>query len=140
MKRSLSLIAAIAGLLAAACEAKAGGRTDHLFTVETKSPGTVAAGGKATAEIQIKVKPEGHISEEAPLKVKLAPKNAQVAKDKLAKSDATYKDGGASVPVPFTAGADKGAASIDADVSFYICAKEICEKHDRKVSIPVTVQ
>ncbi|MGC4116590.1 MAG: hypothetical protein QM765_18865 [Myxococcales bacterium] len=138
MKSALSVVVAVGVLLSAAC-ARAGGKTDGLFTVETKSPGKVAAGEKGTAEIQIKVKPDGHISDEAPLKAKVSGKNVQPAKDKLAKSDAVYKDGGATLPLPFTA-TEKGAGSLDADLSFYMCSKEIREKHERKVTIPVTVQ
>ena len=44
MKRTLSIAAAAAALLVVACEAKAGGKTDHLFTVEARSPGKVGAG------------------------------------------------------------------------------------------------
>jgi hypothetical protein len=117
----------------------AAGKTDGLFTVEPKGPGKVAVGEKGTAQIEIKVKPEGHISDEAPLKAKVSGRNVQPAKEKLAKSDAVYKDGGATLALPFTATA-KGAGSLDADLSFYMCSKDICERHERKVSIPVTVQ
>ena len=138
MKNLLSVVVAASVVLGAAC-AQAGGKTDNLFSLETKGPGKVAAGEKGSAEIVIKVKPEGHISDEAPLKAKVAGKNVQVAKEKLAKSDAVYKDGGASLALPFTA-TEKGDGTIDADLSFYMCSKEICEKQERKVSIAVTVQ
>lgn len=138
MKSTLSVMVAMAVLLGVSC-ARAGGKTDNLFTVEAKGPEKVASGQKGSAEIQIKVKPDGHISNEAPFKAKVAGKNVQVTKDKLAKSDAVYKDGGASVSLPFTA-TEKGTGSIEADLSFYMCSKEICEKQERKVSIPVTVQ
>ncbi|HEY3449130.1 MAG TPA: hypothetical protein VGK67_22425 [Myxococcales bacterium] len=138
MKSALSMAVVAVVLLGSAC-ARAGGKTDGLFTVESKGPGKVATGEKGTAEIQIKVKPDGHISDEAPLKAKVAGKNVQPSKEKLSKSDATYKDGGATLAVPFTA-TEKGAGSLDADLSFYMCSKEICEKQERKVSIPVTVQ
>lgn len=138
MKSVLALVAVVAVTLGASC-ARAGGKTDGLFTVESKSPGKVASGEKATAEIQIKVKPEAHISDEAPFKAKVSGRNVTPAKDKLGKSDAVYKDGGATVALPFTA-TDKGAGSVEADLSFYMCSKEICEKQERKVSIPVTVQ
>jgi hypothetical protein len=117
------------------------GKTDNLFTLESKAtPDKLAPGAKGSVAIEIKVKPEGHISDEAPFKATLAAKNLQLAKDKLAKSDAVYKDRGATVSLPFTAGAEKGAASVDASLTFFICSKEICERHERKLSIPVTVQ
>ena len=137
--RSMLSVAVVAVVMMGASCARAGGRTDHLFSVETQGPGKVAAGQKGTAEIQIKVKPDGHISEEAPLKAQVAGKNLHPGKDKLAKSDAVYKDGGATLSVPFTA-TQKGEGALQADVTFYMCSKDICEKQERKVSIPVTVQ
>ncbi|MBI5546433.1 MAG: hypothetical protein HY901_21330 [Deltaproteobacteria bacterium] len=136
MKRVLSSLTAAGILLAAAC-AQAG-KTDNLFTVETKSV-PVKAGEKGKAEVQIKVKPEGHISNEAPFKATVTGKNVKLEKDKLAKPDAVYKDGGASAAIPFTAG-EKGEGTVEADLTFFMCSKEICERHQRKVSIPVTVQ
>jgi len=139
MKSTLSMAVVAGSLLAAGC-AYAGGKTDGLFTVETQGPGKVAVGAKGSAAIVIKVKqPEAHISDEAPLKAKVSGKNVQVAKEKLAKSDAVYKDGGASLEVPFT-GSEKGSGAVEAELTFYVCAKEICERQERKVSIPVTVQ
>ena len=139
MKRSLILLAA-AGLLASPALALAG-KTDNLFTVEAKAtPDKLAPRAKGTAVIEIKVKPAGHISDEAPFKGTLTAKNAQVAKDKIVKADAVYKDRGATVTLPFTAGADKGEAVIEASLKFYICSEEICEPHENKVKIPLTVQ
>lgn len=136
MKRLCSTVSVALVLLVSACALA--GKTDGLFTVEPK-PATAKAGEKGTAEIVFKVKPEGHISNEAPLKVTLTATNATLAKDKLTKSDAVYKDGGATVPVAFTAGT-KGEASIEASLVFFMCSKDICERHERKVTVPVTVQ
>jgi ABC-type uncharacterized transport system YnjBCD substrate-binding protein len=134
----------VSGILFAAvtlaCGSSLAGKTDGMFTVEAKaSPDKLAAAAKGTVEIVVKVNPEGHISNEAPLKVSLAVKNVQIAKEKYTKADAVYKDGGAALSVPFTAG-EKGAATVDAEMTFFICSKEICEKHEKKLSIPVTVQ
>ncbi len=136
MKRFLTCLSAAAVLLTAACAVA--GKTDNLFTVDAPAV-TAKAGEKARAQIVIKVKPEGHISNEAPLKATLTAKNATLEKEKLAKADATYKDGGAVLPVDFTAGT-KGEGSLEANLVFFMCSKEICERHERKLTLPVTVQ
>ena len=136
MKVALSLAAAVSALLCAPL-ARAG-KTDHLFTVEVP-PAASKAGEKGTAQLRIQVKPEGHISDEAPLKATLKGKNVALDKEKLGKSDAVYKDGSASMTIGFTAQAP-GAGTIDADLTFYICSKEICERQERRVTIPVTVR
>jgi len=139
MKRASSILVALGLALGPTCALA--GKTDNLFTIESiAAPDKLAPGAKGSAQFVIKVKPEGHISDEAPLKGTLTAKNAQLEKDKIVKADAVYKDGGASMSVPFTAGAEKGAASIEANLTFFICSKEICERHERKLVVPVTVQ
>lgn len=138
MRRFLSILVATAMCLAGS--AALAGKTDAMFTVEGKAtPAALAPGQKGTAELAIRVKKGAHISDEAPFKGTLVSKGVTVEKDTLAKSDGTYEGGSATFRVPFTAGSEKGAASIDGTLAFYICSQTLCEAQKRAIRIPVTV-
>lgn len=116
-----------------------GKATDKSFTLEGKAE-AVPAGEKGTATIAIKLAPEAHIEKRAPLSVKLDAQGVQVDKPKLGNADARYDERGATLAVPFDAGKAAGEGKIRADVSFYVCLKDLCEKQDRSVVIPVQVK
>jgi hypothetical protein len=116
------------------------GQTDNLFTIESAAtPAELAAGEKGTVRLGIKVKSEGHIDPQAPFKAVLTAKGLKLEKEKLGRKDAVHQADGASFEVPFVAEV-KGEDSVDAELSFYICVKQICEHQKRNVSVPVKVK
>ena len=131
-----SILFATALLLASAADAG----NDTLYALEaTASPKALQEGGKGSISLEIKSKEGAHVSAEAPLKVTLAGTNVKIEKDKLSRADA--QPGTAESPkfvIPFTALA-KGAASVDADVVFFICTENLCERQAKKISVPLTV-
>jgi hypothetical protein len=139
MRIALLFAAFAAMTLPAAC-AKAGGQTDNLYGVETRStPGEVKAGEKGQAEIKIRVKDGAHISEEAPLKIALSGKNVKLEKQQLSKADQAKQPDGPKFEVPFTA-EQAGQGSVECDMTFYVCTEKLCERQTKKISIPVSVK
>jgi hypothetical protein len=134
MSRTLGI--AVASLLLAGAA-----RADEVRKYELKIPAATAkAGAKSKASLQIAVAPGSHVSDEAPLKIVLKSTSLKLEKEKLTQADVA--DGKGSSPrfdIPFTA--DKaGAQTIEGDATFIVCTKELCEREQEHVSIPVNVQ
>lgn len=109
------------------------------YSIET-APLKVKAGEKARASFRIVAAAPSHVSDEAPLKVALTSPTLKLEKDKLGKEDAV--DGKGQSPkfeVPFVA-EKKGPATIEANVTFILCNKELCSRETEKVAMSVDVQ
>lgn len=80
------------------------------------------------------------IHPQAPLEVKLSePDGIQLEKRKLGRGDVADKE--AKDPALSTAvsGRKAGSYSVDADVSFFLCTDEWCQRMTDRVSIPMKV-
>ncbi len=139
----MKILAAVAvSLLAAACFAQA---PDVGGLYEVSSEGSsqkVKAGEKGKLVITFKTKDGSHISDEAPLKIEVASKEAKLEKDKLtladsvAKKEAGVKYVDPRFEVPFTV-ASAGKASIDAKLTFFICTDKVCARQQKTLNVPV---
>lgn len=123
-----------------ACSVAFAGETDVGALYELSAAGTparVKAGGKGTFKLEIRPRGEAHISDEAPLKVELSGKHLKLAKDKLARADASSP----SAPrfeVPFTA-ESAGAGAVEVKATFFVCTANLCERQQKVLSVPVAV-
>lgn len=135
-----AVIAIAAGVLAAALapEVRANEAEKH-YSIETQALPAVAPGAQGKAEIKIKMKAPAYISNEAPFKVALSAKNLKLEKQKLGRDDAEHLEDGPVIRVPFTAG-EAGKAELQADMTFFVCTKTLCERQKKTVTIPVEVK
>ena len=136
------LAAVCSALLAAACYAQAPD-VAGLYDVSTDgSSQKVKAGEKGKLVITFKTKDGSHISDEAPLKIEVASKEAKVEKDKLTLADnVAKKEAGAKYvdprfEVPFTVAA-AGKASIDAKLTFFVCTDKVCARQQKTMTVAV---
>src|SRR4051794_14408375 len=117
------------------------------FSVKTDgSTQKVAAGKQGTLKITFHTEQDAHISNEAPLTIKLSGKDLTPGKATLHYADSLAKpnEGGKQYPdprfeVPFTV-QTKGQGSVDAQMSFFVCTEKVCARQTRTVSLPVEVQ
>lgn len=136
MRRAIAAAAGVFALAASGFAAADGGA--KLFSIETQKS-EVAAGAAGRVGILIKTKRGAHVSAEAPLKINLTAKGLKLSKEKLVGGDAVEGKGASPrFEVPFVAEA-KGPATVDADLTFFICTEKLCERQASKVTIPVTV-
>ncbi len=95
------------------------------------------AGESGKLIIAITPKNGAHISDEAPLKIELSSRESTFAKNKLSLADAVQK----SEPrfeIPFTPTA-QGPTSVEAKMTFFVCAEKQCTRQTRTLSFPVEV-
>ena len=106
----------------------------------SKTTKAVAKGKKGRFVLEIKTAPGFKVSQDAPLKVKLASDGVSLAKSSLKAKDATKKKFTApTFNVPFT-GKNVGKTSIAMNATFFVCDVEICERKTAKLSVPVSVR
>jgi len=124
------------GILALAATAGA----DEAKKYEVKvTPATAKVGAKSTAKFQIDAAPGSHVSDEAPLKISLKAEGLELGKDKLTTADIVEGKGASpKFEVPFTA-TKPGQDAIEAKATFIVCTKELCEREQEQIRIPVTV-
>jgi hypothetical protein len=135
MKRVLIL-----ALFAAACTAHAE-KKDKVYTVETATdPSAVAAGSQAVFQITITPKAPWVLKTTTPMKITLEGSDGvKLAKKKLSNKDITdAKNAAKSVKAGFEA-THKGSQHIDADMSFFLCTEEICQRYTDKAGAEFTV-
>lgn len=131
-------MAIVVGALAVASAAWAGEAKKY----EVRAPAVTAkAGEKGTASLKIEAAAGSHVSDEAPLKIILkTSEGVKVEKEKLTTADiAEGKGASPTFKIPFTA-ANAGAQKIDAQATFIVCTKELCEREVENVTIPVDVK
>ena len=104
------------------------------------SSGEVRVGEDGVIKLVLVPKNGTKIQPQAPLEVKLSePEGVVLEKRKLGRGDLADKD--AEQPSLSTSlrGQKAGSYSIDADVSFFLCTDEWCQRMTDRVSIPVKV-
>ncbi|MBS2027061.1 MAG: hypothetical protein JST54_04070 [Deltaproteobacteria bacterium] len=125
------------GVLLAANVARADDAKKYELKIE---PGTAKVGAKGKAAVKINVAAGSHVSEDAPMKFVLKAEGVKLDKEKLTQADVIEGKGASpKLEIPFTA-EKAGAAKIEADATFIVCTKELCEREQEHLSIPVNVQ
>jgi hypothetical protein len=112
--------------------------TWHLDTSATTS--TVNQGQKGKVALAIMTKEGIHVSPDAPLKIELTSNGLKLDKATLAHADAV--DPKAPQPrfeVPFVA-EQKGAQTVDANMTFFVCSEKWCLRQKEKVTLKVDVK
>jgi hypothetical protein len=106
----------------------------------------VPAGKKGTLVLEIQSLKGAHVSDEAPLKIKLsgtgavAPEKAQlVYADSVRKPSASVKYPDPRFEVPL-ATQGKGPGTVEANMVFFVCTDQACLRQQKTVSVPVTVE
>ncbi len=135
--------AILAGLLGAALACHAAADEDPAkgtWRIDTSaSSASVAQGQKGKVAIAIVCKEGVHVSPDAPLKIELASTGLKLDKAALVHADAV--DPKAEQPkfeVPFVAD-KKGAQTVDANMSFFVCTPKWCLRQKDKVTVKVDV-
>jgi hypothetical protein len=117
------------------------GRADGAKRYKIEAPAAQAkVGAKSTATLRIVASEGSHVSDEAPLKIALKGDGVKLDKELLHTAD--IADGRGASPrfdLPIT-GDRKGDATITAEMTFIVCTKELCEREQEQVTIPVRVQ
>ena len=104
-------------------------------------PAPVATGKPCQYKLSITPKAPWALKTSTPLKVKLAATpGLKLGKHVLTWQDATESQGDARAVQAGCEGVSAGQQTVDADVSFFLCTEEICQRHVDKVTLPVQVQ
>lgn len=100
----------------------------------------VRKGKDGTFAMSIKPADGYKVSNEAPLKIKLASKGLGLEKSMLKTKDAKEKwEKSPSFAVGFSA-KESGPQTIDVKATFFVCDVKICERKSEKLSVPVSVR
>jgi len=135
----MSAAALLLGLALSASPAAEGADKKYDISFEGTTS-EVQVGKSGTFAIAIKPKEGFKVSNEAPLKIKLASSGLALKKKVLKTKDAKEKwDKSPAFAVPFSADKD-GAQTIDVNATFFVCDIKICERKTEKVSVPVSVR
>lgn len=111
------------------------------YAIETAGTTTKLKPG-AAGQLKVAIKPaEGHyISPEAPLKVTLAGESVTVAKTTVGRADLDDpKSKAPSFKVALTAPAKAADGKVSADLTFFLCNENLCERRTEKVTVAVSV-
>ncbi|MBF5041184.1 hypothetical protein FGE12_02210 [Aggregicoccus sp. 17bor-14] len=139
----LLVLALLAPLRAVAGEPAAAPGSRFELSTEGSSL-RLRAGERGVFVLTVKTRGGAHVSDEAPLKLLLQSAQLTPAKTRLGQADsvARKQPGEAYVDprfeVAFTA-PRPGRASLDAQLTFFLCMEERCERMERSVSLPVEV-
>lgn len=134
----MSAAALVLGLFMAATPVADGADKKYEITFEGTTK-DVKMGKDGTFAIAIKPMPGFKVSNEAPLKIKLASAGLELKKKLLRTKDAKEKwDKSPAFAVNFGAPA-AGQQTIDVNATFFVCDVKICERKSEKLSIPVSV-
>ena len=129
-------------MIAVAMLAMAGvAHADEAKKYEIKiAPASAKAGARSAARFEIDAVPGSHVSDEAPLKISLQAQGLKLEKDKLTTADIVAGKGSSpKFEIPFTA-EKAGQTSIEGKAIFIVCTKELCEREQDTLHIPVTVK
>ncbi len=114
------------------------GEVSELYELSTGGSTTrLKAGESGKLVIAIIAKDGAHISEDAPLKIELSSRESVLPKPKLTQADAVKK-GESRFEAVFTPTA-QGPTSVEAKLTFFVCAKDQCTRQVRTLSLPVEV-
>jgi hypothetical protein len=131
-------------VMAVGCSARAEDKKpeDKPYTLTTAAePSPVATGKPCAYQLSIAPKAPWVLKTATPLKVKLAA-TAGLKLDKSALTWDDVVDAHSEVKAVRTGclGAAKGEQKVDADLTFFLCTEEICQRYADKVALPVQVQ
>lgn len=126
---------------AALAEGKDRATKDDYRLDTSSTTSELEVGKEGTFSIVIEPKNGTKIHPQAPLEVKLgSPAGVKVAKGKLGRGDVQDKE--AKSPDMRTAlhGEKRGEYVVEADVSFFLCTDEWCQRMTDRVAVPVRVK
>jgi len=106
----------------------------------------VPAGKKGTLVLEIQSLKGAHVSDEAPLRIQLSgtgavsPEKTQlVYGDSVRKPSASVKYPDPRFEVPLAV-QGKGAGTVEAKMTFFVCTEQLCLRQQKTLSVPVTVE
>lgn len=141
---SIRLLASLVAVLTLVASGQARAAEDaaaeaaRLYDVEMTATPQLAQGAAGELVVRIKPKPGAEIHKQAPISLSLDATGVKPGQEKLGRAELTMEGENASFTVPFTA-VEPGAASIDADLTFFVCTDKVCARQQRKATLPVTV-
>jgi len=145
MRLSRSLLMSVVLLSSLALGAEVDPTTLYKLSTEGTTA-KVPAGKKGTFVLEIQSLKGAHVSDEAPLKIQLSgtgqvtPEKTQlVYGDSVRKPSATAKYPDPRFEVPLAA-TGKGAGTVEAKVTFFICTADACLRQQKALSVPVAVE
>lgn len=131
---ALTLLALVLAPLTARAETD----VSALYEVEMTATPQVSKGDAGELVVRIQPKPGAEIHKEAPISLSLDAHGVKTGKTKLGRPDLKMEGENGSFRVPFQA-VDQGAATIDANLTFFVCTDNLCARQQRKAKIPVQV-
>ena len=106
----------------------------------------VPTGKKGTLVLEIQSLKGAHVSDEAPLRIQLSgtgavsPEKTQlVYGDSVRKPSASVKYPDPRFEVPLAV-QGKGAGTVEAKMTFFVCTEQLCLRQQKTLSVPVTVE
>jgi len=106
----------------------------------------VPAWKKGTLVLEIQSLKGAHVSDEAPLRIQLSgtgtvsPEKTQlVYGDSVRKPSASVKYPDPRFEVPLAV-QGKGAGTVEAKMTFFVCTEQLCLRQQKTLSVPVTVE
>ena len=143
----LSRMAAVSALLLASLALAAEVDPTTLYRLTTEgTTARVAAGKKGTLVLEIQSLKGAHVSDEAPLRIQLSgtgpvtPEKTQLAyADSVRKASPTVKYPDPRFEVPLAV-QGKGAGTVEAKLTFFVCTAEACLRQQKTLSVPVTAE
>jgi len=144
---TLRNLIALAAVLTASAALGAEVDPTTLYRVTTEgTTATVAPGKKGTLVLEIQSLKGAHVSDEAPLRIQLSgtgavsPEKTQlVYGDSIRKPSASLKYPDPRFEVPLAA-QGKGAGTVEAKMTFFVCTEQLCLRQQKALSVPVTVE
>lgn len=133
-----ALLTVFASIFLGAC-AHTGSGTFLAGIDGTAAPEGLAAGKKSVVTVEIKLKPGGHFSDGSPMSASLQPANLRIERAELSRTDAVVGTDAARFDIPVIP-VTSGPASLDADLTYYVCTATSCIRENRHLTIPLLVQ
>lgn len=140
MRRTLTALSFASALLLA-CKGEAQEvDVSKLYRVEA-SASSVKAGETGTFHVAIRPNGEAHVKPETPFRGKISATGPiTVSKTQIAYADhVKVENQGPVFEIPFQA-TGPGSGEIKADLTFFVCTAELCQRTTNQVSVPVQVQ
>lgn len=140
MRRTLTALSFASALLLACKGEAAEVDISKLYRVEA-SASPVKAGETGTFHVAIRPTGEAHVKPETPFKGKISATGPiEVSKTEIGYADhSKIENQGPVFDIPFQAKAT-GSGELKADLTFFVCTAELCQRTTNQVSVPVQVQ
>lgn len=97
-------------------------------------------GQPATLEVKFEMAKDAHISDEAPLTLKLKGEGVTFAKDTLHYADSQKPAAAGPTFKPVVTAATPGDHTVEIDLSFYVCTAELCNKATEHKTLTLTAK